>query len=155
MDNPIFRRNVNMYNKVVVAIDLSESSKKIIDAALNLVDDNPDKLALVHVVTPIPTVVGMESYAMDPGELQKNILDNSGQKLEEFGNRSKIDKSSQHTLLGKPALEIRNLAGELDADAIVIGSHGYSGWKVVLGSTAIKLLHGATCDVLTIYVGDD
>ena len=30
-----------------------------------------------------------------------------------------------------------------------------AGWKIVLGSTAIKLLHGATCDVLTIYVGDD
>ena len=144
-----------MYNRVVVAIDLSDSSKKIIDTALNLVGNDPNKLALVHVVEPIPIARGMVTYTMDPTELQQNIFDNAGQMLEEFGNKSKIDKSSQHTLLGKPAVKIRNLAVELKADAIVIGSHGNSGWKIVLGSTAIKLLHGATCDVLTIYVGDD
>ena len=92
---------------------------------------------------------------MDPIELQQKILDSSGKMLEEIGNKSKIDKSNQHTLLGTPATEIRNLVEELKADAIVIGSHGNSGWKIVLGSTAIKLLHGATCDVLTMYVGDD
>ncbi len=144
-----------MYNKVVVAVDLSDSSKNIIDAALNLVGNDPDKLALAHVVEPIPSVWGMESYAMDPIELQQKILDSSGKMLEEIGNKSKIDKSNQHTLLGTPATEIRNLVEELKADAIVIGSHGNSGWKIVLGSTAIKLLHGATCDVLTMYVGDD
>ena len=64
-----------MYNKVVVAVDLSDSSKKIIDAALNLVGNDPDKLALAHVVEPIPSVWGMESYAMDPIELQQKILD--------------------------------------------------------------------------------
>jgi len=144
-----------MYNKVVVAIDLSDSSKKVVDAALNLVGNDPSKLALVHVVEPIPLVWGMETYAMDPTELQQKILDNTGQLLEEFGNKSNIDKSSQHILLGPPAVEIRKLVEELKADAIVIGSHGNSGWKIVLGSTAIKLLHGATCDVLTIYVGDE
>ena len=59
-----------------------------------------------------------------------------------------------HTLLGAPAPEIRNLASEIGADAIVMGSHGHSGWKILLGSTAIKVLHGATCDVLTVHVGN-
>ncbi len=35
-----------------------------------------------------------------------------------------------------------------------IGSHGRSGWKLLLGSTANKLLHGAHCDILTLRVGD-
>ena len=56
-------------------------------------------------------------------------------------------------MLGEPASKIRELQATYEADAIVIGSHGHSGWKLMLGSTAINLLHGATCDVLTVYVG--
>ena len=77
------------------------------------------------------------------------------QKLVEIAKRLDIDESKVHTLLGAPGPEVRNLATEVNADAIVIGSHGHSGWKILLGSTAIKVLHGATCDVLTVYVGDE
>ena len=40
------------------------------------------------------------------------------------------------------------------ADLIVIGSHGRSGWKLLLGSTANKVLHGSHCDILTVHVGE-
>ncbi|MEX0618943.1 MAG: universal stress protein, partial [Pseudohongiellaceae bacterium] len=63
--------------------------------------------------------------------------------------------SQQFALLGAPSTEIRNLASEQNADVIVIGSHGHSGWKILLGSTANKVLHGAACDVLTVIVGKD
>ena len=53
---------------------------------------------------------------------------------------------------GSPAAEVPNLAMEIEADAIVIGSHGHSGWKALIGSTAMKLLHHARCDVLTVHV---
>jgi universal stress protein A len=43
------------------------------------------------------------------------------------------------------------LAEEIDAEAIVIGSHGFSGKKRILGATANKLLHGAKCDILTVH----
>ncbi len=144
-----------MYNKVIVAVDLSEESQKVVDAALNLVNKDRSKLVLVHAVEPIPLTWGMESYAMDPIELQQKIVDHAGSLLEEIGAKAGIDKSNQHTKLGVPAAEIRNISRELGADAIVIGGHGHSGWKVMLGATANKLLHGATCDVLTVYVGDD
>lgn len=46
------------------------------------------------------------------------------------------------------------MAEQQQVDAILIGSHGHSGWKVMLGSTAKNILHGATCDVLTVYLSD-
>lgn len=141
-----------MYNKVLVALDLSESSQKVLDTALELVGGDSSKLILAHVVEPIPPVWGMETYAIDPVELQDKIVASAGKLLEEYGSKAKIDKSKQCSILGEPAAEIRSLAAEQNADAIVIGSHGHAGWKIILGSTAIKLLHGAKCDVLTVYV---
>jgi len=144
-----------MYYKVVVAVDFSDETSKVLEKALALVDGQTEKLVLVHVVEPIPVVWGMDSYAMDPTELQQRVVDHSAGMLAEMGAGQGIDKSDLYTVLGSPATEIRNLAERQEADAIVIGSHGHSGWKLMLGSTANKLLHGATCDVLTVHVGED
>ena len=141
-----------MYNKVLVAVDLSKSSQKVIDTALELLGGDSSKLILAHVVEPIPPVWGMETYAIDPVELQDKIVASASKLLEEFGSKANIDKKNQYSILGVPADEVRKLATEQNVDAIVIGSHGHSGWKIILGSTAIKLLHGAKCDVLTVYV---
>jgi universal stress protein A len=144
-----------MYNTVIVAIDLSEESQKVVNAALNLVNKEQSKLVLVHAVEPIPVVWGMETYTLDPVDLQQQILDHANSLLTDLAEKAGIDKSNIRTVLGTTALEIRNIASELGADAIVIGGHGHSGWKVMLGTTANKILHGATCDVLTVHVGDD
>jgi universal stress protein A len=144
---------MSVYNKIVVAIDLSGDSQKVIDAALKVVSGDSAKLHLVHVVEPIAAAYSMDAYAINLNELQQEAIAVAVQNLAKFGERLKVKKDNQHTLLGSPAVEIRNLASELKADAIVIGSHGHSGWKILLGSTANKVLHGAHCDVLTVFVG--
>lgn len=144
---------MSVYNKVVVAIDLSSDSQKVIEAAMKLVSGNAGKLNLVHVVEPIAAAYSMDAYAININELQQEAMSLATQKLADIGAKASVDKKHQHTLLGSPAIEIRNLASELSADAIVIGSHGHSGWKILLGSTANKVLHGASCDVLTVLVG--
>ena len=143
-----------MYNKILVAIDFSDSSPMVIERALELAGDAA-KLQLVHGVEPIPTVWGMESYAMDPTELQEKILASAGESLAELAGKFGLKDDQQHIVLGSPATEIRVLQEKLGADAIVIGSHGHAVWKLILGSTANKLLHGAKCDVLTVFVGKD
>lgn len=143
-----------MYEKIIVAVDFSDSTDHVVKRALELAGDTA-KLILAHGVEPIPAVWGMESYAMDPVELQNKIVDNARESLAEVADKHGISGDDQHVLLGAPAAEIRTLQEKLKADAIVIGSHGHSGWKLILGSTANKLLHGAHCDVLTVFVGED
>ncbi len=143
-----------MYNTVLVAVDLSEDSKKVIKIAADLAGES-SKLHLVHVVEPVAAAYSMDIYAVNVSELQQEAIKFAEQKLEKIGQELSIETDRVHTLLGAPAPEIRNLANELGADAIVIGSHGHSGWKILLGSTAIKVLHGSTCDVMTVHVGKD
>lgn len=143
-----------MYNTIIVAVDLSKDSQNVINKAAELAGD-ASKLHLVHVVEPVAAAYSMDIYAVNISELQQEAINFAEQKLEKVSGELGIGKDRAHTLLGAPGPEIRNLANEIGADAIVIGSHGHSGWKILLGSTAIKLLHGATCDVLTVHVGDD
>ncbi len=144
-----------MYNTILVAVDLSKDSLKVIDKAVAAGNGEHSSIHLVHVVEPVAAAYSMDIYAVNINELQQEAISMAEQKLREIAKRLNIDESKVHTLLGAPGPEIRNLAAEVNADAIVIGSHGHSGWKILLGSTAIKVLHGATCDVLTIHVGDE
>lgn len=144
-----------MYEHLLVAIDLSNDSQSVVDNALRMAGNDPSKLSLVHVVEPVAGAYSMDIYALNIGELQQEAINFAEQRMKSLGNELGISPERTHTILGAPAPEIRNLAKELKADAIVIGSHGHSGWKILLGSTAIKVLHGATCDVLTVYVGDE
>ena len=52
---------------------------------------------------------------------------------------------------GDPGHEIVRVAEELNADLIVLGTHGYSGWKrFAIGSVAELVVRHAPCGVLTI-----
>ena len=144
-----------MYNKVIVAVDFSPSSKRVMDRAIKLVENDIEKLHVVHVVEPVPVVWGMHTYAIDPIDLQNKILEGSKISMQQFAENFGIPEERQHTLIGPPAPCIREFQSDIKADAIVIGSHGHSGWKIVLGSTTNSLLHGANVDVLTVHVPDD
>ena len=77
----------------------------------------------------------------------------AAQRLASFGSRYGIPEQRQLVLAGAAATEVRSKADEINADLIVIGSHGTSGWKLLLGSTANKVLHAAPCDIMTVRVG--
>ena len=52
---------------------------------------------------------------------------------------------------GDPGHEIIRIAEEINADLIVLGTHGYSGWKrFSMGSVAELVVRHAPCAVLTI-----
>jgi len=143
-----------MYENILVAIDLSNDTQAIINQALRMAGNDKSKLNLVHVVEPVAAAYSMDIYAFNVNELQQEAIKFAEQRVVEISKKLGISADKAHTILGAPGAEIRNLAKEIGADAIVIGSHGHSGWKILLGSTAIKVLHGATCDVLTVHVGE-
>jgi nucleotide-binding universal stress UspA family protein len=54
-----------------------------------------------------------------------------------------------HIRCGRPYQEVLGLARELDTDLIVLSTRGHSGLKhLLLGSTAERVVRGATCPVL-------
>jgi universal stress protein A len=52
---------------------------------------------------------------------------------------------------GNPYEEIVKAAKQFGVDLIIIGSHGYTGWgRLVLGSTAERVMQYAPCPVLVV-----
>lgn len=57
----------------------------------------------------------------------------------------------EHVLEGKPADQIVATADAVDADLIVIATHGLSGWrKFLFGSVTEKVVRRSPCPVLTV-----
>jgi len=91
---------------------------------------------------------------MDISSVQDQIHEQAKRHLSEFAERHGVPATHSHLIFGRPDSEIHRLAEELDPDLIVVGSHGRHGLALLLGSTANGVLHGATCDVLAVRVGE-
>lgn len=139
------------YTVLLVAVDLSEEANQVIEGALRAADQDTSHIHLAHVaehpVTGIGEMLGRNHRATDFHVRQKVYPD-----LKALADSHGIPANNLHILLGEPADEIHALAGKLQAELIVCGSHGRRGFELLLGSTATRLLHSAECDVLTVRI---
>ena len=140
-----------MYQKIVAALDFSENNGHVLSSGLKLANNDASKLHLIHVVQAINEGYALSVYSKNLLALEKEALESATEQLAKIAETEKIPSDQIRTIVGDRAGEIRKIAKEIDAEVIVIGSHGYSGQKRLLGATANKLLHGAKCDILTVH----
>ena len=140
------------YNKIMLAIDLTEESNALVARALALAEANQAELHLVHVIEPLSLAYGGD-VPMDLSSVQEQIQDQAKSHLSDFARRIGVIEERTHLIFGRPESEIHRIAEEEGADLIVVGSHGRHGLALLLGSTANGVLHGANCDVLAVRVG--
>jgi universal stress protein A len=144
---------MTQYRKVLIAVDLSEDSAQVAQRASALAQSNNAELHLIHVIEPLSFAYGGD-IPMDFSGIQEEIHQQATAQLKRFGENHGVAEAMQYIVLGRPEVEIHAKAEELNADLIVIGSHGRSGLALLMGSTANGVLHGAICDVLAVRVGN-
>ena len=121
--------------KILVPTDFSEASNSAYRYAFRFGQQFGAELHVVHVSEPI----------LSP-QLAENNLRVWADSMETTGVTTK-------TMLrnGLAAHEIVEAAKELDADLIIIATHGYTGWKhFCIGSTAERVVRAAPCPVLVV-----
>ncbi len=141
------------YQHVMVAIDGSEESERIIRKAIDLAAGA--KLSVVQV---FDVLVGNYAYELNMGdfvqaqqEFEEAVAKNTRALVK--ASFPEIGAEAVHFLRGKPAEEIKRLAKNTGVDLLVIGSHGQGAVKAaLLGSTANAVLHGIHCDVFMLRV---
>lgn len=141
------------YKKIMLAVDLTEESNMVATRAMALAASNGAEIHLVHVIEPLSLAYGGD-VPMDLSSVQEQIQEQAKSHLRDFGARLNIATEKQHLIFGRPESEIHRLAQEQSADLIVVGSHGRHGLALLFGSTANGVLHGASCDVLAVRVGE-
>jgi nucleotide-binding universal stress UspA family protein len=75
------------------------------------------------------------------------------QKLEKLSVADAEVRMERQLAEGSPSEEILRIAQQINADLIVLGTHGRSGLaRVLMGSVAEDVLRKASCPVLTVKI---
>ena len=145
-----------MYSNILVALDGSDTSSRALDAALALASETGARLTPVYVVDFL--VPAYDMYGYDPSILIDAFREEGLRVTEDAARRMKARDVAGTPQISNvaPAGEdvahrIVGFAGEIDADLIVMGTHGRRGFqRLFLGSVAERVLRQATCPVLMI-----
>jgi nucleotide-binding universal stress UspA family protein len=135
--------------RIVSTTDFSEESRGGVQYALAMAEQLGATVTLVHVIEPPSPISGMEAVpiARPDSEIKARVragLDNMVDRESTVNVRLEPQVRT-----GKPFHEI--IAAAREADLIVISTHGYTGVKrVLLGSTAERVVRHAVCPVLTV-----
>jgi universal stress protein A len=138
---------------LVVGVDFSEYGDAALADACQLARlQVGTTLNVVHVV-PSRAAMGQDDVLVasppDIDHLNQDLSEHVTATLEALGDG--VPPVVTHLRVGDPAREIAQLAVDLDADAIVVGTHGRRGIaRLVLGSVAERVLRYATCPVLVV-----
>lgn len=145
---------MSTYDNILVAIDGSDESDKILEKALQLAGEHGAQVSAVLVFEPLLGNYSFELSLNDFEKIQQQHQEQVERQVrEKLSSRSpSVPEDRIHFLHGKAAVEIRKLADELKVDLLVIGSHGHNPVRAILGSVANAVLHGINCDVLTVRV---
>jgi nucleotide-binding universal stress UspA family protein len=136
-----------MYERLLVAVDQSEVSSRVIAAARDLASLSKGKVWVLHVREREFGRLGLTPSELDE-EAQEAVRDGV-EALIQAG----VDAQGEvrEAVYGHAAREIVNDAREHDAGVIVMGSRGRSDLAgLVLGSTAHKVIHLSDGPVLVV-----
>jgi len=141
------------FSKILTAIDFSENSDYAFDYALTLAKQFGSQLVILHVINEPVDLRGFYVPHISFEQLEKEIGEGAEKMMAKFCS-SKLDDFTNFTtsiVTGIPYEEIIRTAEEAAASLIVLGTHGRTGLDhLIFGSTAERVVRGASCPVLTI-----
>ncbi|OGR00055.1 MAG: universal stress protein [Deltaproteobacteria bacterium RIFOXYD12_FULL_55_16] len=144
---------MNEIKKIMVPVDFSENSQKILRTAADFAARFKAELAVVFVVQNFDDYSGFFVPHMPIIQLEEEMVNSAREKMKGFVTET-LDDTVRHAtaiLSGDVVEEINRFASEQKADLIVMGTHGYKGLdKILFGSVAEKIVKTAPCPVLTI-----
>ena len=139
--------------KLLVCVDLSESTEIIVKKIEEITNALPAKVWLLHNAVPEPDVV---EFKVDPQAARESLAKKfhvEHRQIQELANRMRKTGVDTTALLvhGATVETILNEASELEVDMIVVGSHGRGAmYQLLVGSVSEGILHNSRCPVLVV-----
>lgn len=135
------------YSRLLCALDLADDNHRIIEKALSLAPREAIELlhACEHPITGYGELTG-RNHKMTEHQIKQTVFP----ELTSLSKPYEFSQQQLHIKFGRPADTILEMANSINADLIIMGSHGHSGIRMLLGSTANSVVHSAECDVLTV-----
>lgn len=142
------------FNLILCPVDFSDTATHALETAIELATRLNAKIHLVHVYQ-YPTFSMPEADLATPIDmsLQNDYSERLKQQLEDlYKNYSDSGITINSTLTeGVPYVEIVQTAKKINADLIVIGTHGRTGLShMLLGSVAERVVRSSNIPVLSV-----
>ena len=147
---PLPSETLFQIKRILVPVDFSDCSKKALAYAVPFAKQFGAEIVIAYVIQPCIPVP--EARAVDTNALLAQMRESGKSELEKL-RRSITDDVKIVTLLrtGHPAEEIVKGAAEIDADLILLSTHGRTGLgRMFFGSVAEHVTRYATCPVLIV-----
>jgi nucleotide-binding universal stress UspA family protein len=133
---------------ILAAIEGGDVEGLVTTAARFAAQNAGGELHLVHVMAMPPAGGPSTTAALELGRAE---LERAGLVAGKTFGRQVIG----HLTIGDPAREVLQLAAQLSADAIVVGTHGRTGIKrMIVGSVAESVVRRASCPVVVVREKD-
>jgi nucleotide-binding universal stress UspA family protein len=134
---------------ILYATDFSTDARPAFEVACVLAGEGSGRLVILHVErAPLATLGGTTAVPPLPNEYDREKL---WEQLKDI-QPSRAGIAVEYRLLyGDPATVILEVAQEIGADLIVMGTHGRTGLRrLLMGSVAEPVVRTASCPVLTV-----
>jgi nucleotide-binding universal stress UspA family protein len=137
--------------KILLATDGSENTAQASKAAIDISRRRDSEVHLIHVWHDVHTP---HAHAFVKSELRqqgREILDEEVKRIGEMGG----SVTRSHLREGRTFVEVIKLSDELEADLLLVGSHGYRGVRrMLMGSQSEDIVHHAHRPVLVMRRGE-
>jgi len=143
--------------RILVATDFSDTANAAFDYAVDLAKLLGAKVTAVHAYE-LP-VYGFPNGALVASVEMTTRIMTAAQEALDSACKARASRGVEIAPVVRQGItweEVHRVAEEIDADLIVIGTHGRKGLsRALLGSVAEKIIRTATRPVLTIHVPAD
>ena len=139
--------------KLLVCVDLSESTEIIVKKIEEITKALPAKVWLLHNAVPEPDVV---EFKVDPQAARESLAKKfhvEHRQIQELANRMRKAGVDTTALLvhGATVETILKEASDLEVDIIVVGTHGRGAmYQLIMGSVSEAVLHKSRLPILVV-----
>jgi nucleotide-binding universal stress UspA family protein len=144
---------------VLAAVDGSPLEHEVVHVAANFARSiERGELHLVHVVEDLPPPVALVPRPIGLGISTTEIVAAARKHLDEISHETRDEFEGRiigHLAAGSAWKQILQTAIDVQADVILVGTHGRSGLKrMLLGSVAEAVVRKASCPVIVVRPKD-
>ena len=127
--------------RILVCLDASPRAPFVLATAVKLAERVGGRLHLLRTVG-LPPEIDQEVLVHAPADVIEIMSRKAKLELEALAkNQPSVEIEGIHVHVGTPWDTICREAKTLDCDLVMLGSHGYSGFDRVLGTTAAKVVN--------------
>ena len=141
--------------RILLPTDFSGCANYAFPYAAAIARATQARIVCLHVVEPVVPAVGYSGLAdpMPIADMSEQLEDSAERELPRLTDCEELKGLEVEEVIvhGDAAAEIVRVAGEQEADLIVISSHGRTGLgRMIFGSTAEAVVRHASCPVLVV-----